>query len=100
MFKNMSIIFTCVEDSYAHKRTGLKFKIERYRSGATAYGDCSAHSYEIVDHPEFGTKYFDTRYERISTEKESWIKTWKEYLERELLLKVEPDLDSYREEVK
>ena len=109
MFKNMSIVFTCVEDTSFQKgefdfnREGLRFRVQRFKSGATEYGDCSAHSVEIVNRPNYATRYFDTRYERISIEKEIWIQTWKNYLEREYLLKVEPDLETYityREEVK
>lgn len=55
----------------------LNIEIKRELSGASAYGDRSAHTVMVN-----GRRYkiFDTRYERISSEKEKWLKFWKEWL--------------------
>ena len=55
----------------------LLVEIKRKLSGAFAYGDRSEHTI-IVN----GDRYqsFDTRYDRISSEKEKWLKFWKEWL--------------------
>ena len=39
--------------------------------------------------------HFDTRYDGISTEKEEWVKFWKDWIEDRFVLKVE--LSEYNE---
>lgn len=61
---------------------GRLIVIERYKSGATPYGDGSAHSFRIYD-PEgkqITTRYFDTRYEGISTDMNKWLKFWVKFI--------------------
>lgn len=94
MFKEIKAIFTVVEDTayvtgrWKEDRSDLKFEVKRYRSGSTAYGDRSAHSVEILNHPETYTRHYDTRYAGISVRKREWIAYWKEHIEDEYELKV------------
>lgn len=68
--------------AYIKTITGCLIVIERYKSGATPYGDGSAHSFKIYDPvgKQLTTRYFDTRYEGISTDKDKWLKFWLDFI--------------------
>lgn len=73
-FKNMK--------AYIKTTGGRLIVIERYKSGATPYGDGSGHGLKIYD-PEdkqITTRWFDTRYEGISTNKDKWLKFWQDFI--------------------
>ena len=101
MFKEIKATFKVVEDTafkegrWKEDRSYFQFEVKRVRSGATAYGDCSAHVLDLPNVKGTMPKLFDTRYEGISTVKEKWISFWKKYIEEEYELKVE--LESYQE---
>lgn len=102
MFKNITARFNVVEDTafktgrWKKDRSHFVFKVERYDGGMFRYGDYSSHKVDIENINEM-THYFDTRYSGISTEKEKWIKYWKDWIEEEYELKV--DLLDYKEEM-
>ena len=56
--------------------------IERIKSGATPYGDGSAHTLKIYNltTKNIDSRCFDTRYQYISLNKDKWIKFWRDYL--------------------
>lgn len=103
-FLNMEIVFNVVEDTSYKKgkfhfnREGFNFKVCRYLSGAAAYGDRSGHSVEILNHPEYMMKIYDTRYDGIKSDKVEWIAFWKDFIEYTWGLKVEPDIKTYKEQ--
>ena len=96
MFKEITAKFKVVKDiafeqkKFSWDRCVLEFIVKRQKSGASAYGDRSAHGLEITKNGEWlDTKYYDTRYDGISTEKEEWLDFWKKYIEDNWTLKVE-----------
>jgi len=101
MFKEIRALFSVAKDTafetgqWHRNRTEFKFEVKRYESGCFAYGDRSAHSVEIVNHPEAFMYHFDTRYSQIKTTKEEWIAFWKEWIQNEYTLEVK--LDEYEE---
>ena len=96
-FKEMKVTFKVTEDvaykagGWKEDRSYIKFVVNRYESGATHYGDHSGHTLYLDGAKGTMPKYFDTRYEGISTDKDAWIAFWKEYIEREYVLDVEPE---------
>ena len=102
MFKNITARFKVVEDTafkegkWRRDRSEFIFEVKRYDGGAFRYGDYSSHSVEIVN-ADTMPYYFDTRYAGISTDKESWVEYWKDWIEEEYVLKVE--LADYEEEM-
>lgn len=108
-FKNIKATFKVVEDTsfkngeWKKDRSDFVFEVNRYVSGAFAYGDRSGHSISITDSKGewYMPKYYDTRYSRIGWEKDSWVKYWKEFIEEEWMLKVElKDYEESYEEIK
>ena len=101
MFKEMIVQFTVAEDSafkegrWGSNRSDFIFEVKRFRSGATAYGDCSVHTVEIINHPEAFKHHYDTRYAGIPREKEAWIAYWQDHIEDEYGLKLQ--VKSYTE---
>ena len=95
MFKNMTVKFAVTEDTafkvgrWNNDRSDFIFEVKRFRSGATAYGDCSGHTVEIVNHPETYKHHYDTRYEGIPREKDAWIAFWQKFIEDEYELKLQ-----------
>ena len=95
MFKNMTVKFVVTEDTalkegrWDYDRSDFIFEVKRFRSGATAYGDCSGHTVEIVNHPETYKHHYDTRYESISCEKDAWIAFWQKFIEEKYELKLQ-----------
>ena len=102
MFKNITARFNVVEDTafkagkWNRDRSNFIFKVRRYDGGAFRYGDYSSHCLEIENAEEM-PHYYDTRYAQISTDKEKWVKYWKDFIEEEYMLKVE--LADYEEEL-
>ena len=102
MFKEITAQFKVTEDTafkegkWKEDRGYFIFEVKRRVSGASAYGDRSCHSVIITNVPEAFPYHFDTRYDSISTEKEAWVKFWKDWIEDRFGLKVE--LDAYEEE--
>lgn len=100
MFKEIKARFQVIEDTaflvgdYNKDRSKFVFQVERQLSGAFAYGDRSFHKVDIlgVDAIPY---FFDTRYEGISTEKDKWVATWKQWIEMRFGLKVK--LSTYEE---
>ena len=102
-FKEIKAIFKVVEDTafkngeWSKDRSDFKFEVERNLSGCFAYGDRSGHSIKITDSK--GTYFmpytYDTRYDGISTQKDEWVKVWKDFIEDKFVLKIE--LDTYEE---
>lgn len=72
-FKNLKGVFSA---------SGRLFVVERVRSGATPYGDASAHILKIYNTNEklIETKSFDTRYEGITTDLVKWCVFWCDYI--------------------
>ena len=101
MFKEIKAVFKVSEDTSFIKgelkkdRSHFLFEVKRMLSGASAYGDRSCHSVIITNVPEALPYHFDTRYDGISTEKEEWVKFWKDWIEDRFVLKVE--LSEYNE---
>jgi hypothetical protein len=101
MFKEMTVQFTVAEDTafkegrWKSDRSDFIFEVKRFRSGATAYGDCSGHTVGIINHPEAYKHHYDTRYESIPCEKEAWIAFWQKHIEDEYELKLQ--VKSYTE---
>ena len=101
MFKEIKALFKVSEDTSFIKgewnkdRSHFLFEVKRMLSGAFAYGDRSCHSVTITNVPEAFPYHFDTRYDSISTEKEAWVKFWKDWIEDRFGLKVE--LSEYNE---
>lgn len=58
------------------------FVIERVKSGATPYGDGSAHVLKIYDNNNklIETKNFDTRYEGLTTDIVKWCVFWCDFI--------------------
>ena len=100
MFKEIKAVFKVSEDTsfikgeWKEDRSHFIFEVKRMLSGAFAYGDRSCHSVIITNVPN-ATYYFDTRYDGISTEKEAWVKFWKDWIEDRFVLNVE--LSEYNE---
>lgn len=98
-FKNITATFKLTICDW---RTGeilnepLNVEIKRELSGAFAYGDRSTHTVMVN-----GNRYqsFDTRYDGISTEKEKWLKFWKEWLNSTWKINKLEEV-SYSEEIK
>ena len=89
MFKEIKAVFKTKSDLLRESRN-FKFEVERVQSGAFGYGDKSAHTMRIYADDEFiNDKYYDTRYDGISTNKEEWIKLWKEFIQDKWGLQVE-----------
>ena len=103
MFKEITAVFKVTEDTafkdgrWNKDRGDFIFEVKRFRSGATAYGDHSGHSVEIVNHPDAFMHHFDTRYAQIHTQKDKWIQYWKNWIQDEYSLKV--DLNNYQEKM-
>ena len=101
MFKEITAVFKVSEDTAFIKgdwnkdRSHFLFEVKRMLSGASAYGDRSCHSVIITNEPNSFPYHFDTRYDGISTEKEEWLKFWKDWIEDRFVLKVE--LSEYSE---
>lgn len=101
MFKEITATFKVQNDTafnngrWNKDRTYFIFEVKRMLSGASAYGDRSCHSCIITNVPDAFPYHFDTRYEGISTEKEKWIKYWKDWIEDRFDLVVY--LDEYDE---
>ena len=101
MFKEITAVFKVSEDTAFIKgnwnkdRSHFLFEVKRMLSGATAYGDRSCHSVTITNVPEAFPYHFDTRYDGISTEKDTWVKFWKDWIEDRFELNVE--LSEYSE---
>lgn len=101
MFKEIKAVFKVSEDTSFIKgelkkdRRHFLFEVKRMLSGAYDYGDRSCHSVVITNVPEAFHYHFDTRYDGISTEKEAWVKFWKDWIEDRFGLKVE--LSEYNE---
>lgn len=101
MFKEIKAVFKVSEDTSFIKgelkkdRSHFLFEVKRMLSGAYDYGDRSCHSVVITNVPEAFHYHFDTRYDGISTEKEDWLKFWKDWIEDRFVLKVE--LSEYNE---
>ena len=95
MFKEITAVFKVSEDTAFIKgnwnkdRSHFLFEVKRMLSGATAYGDRSCHSVTITNVPEAFPYHFDTRYDGISTEKDTWVKFWKDWIEDRFELNVE-----------
>ena len=93
MFKEITAKYQVLEDTsfikgeFHKDRSKFIFKVERYLSGASAYGDRSAHKVDIIG-AEAMPYYFDTRYEGISIQKEEWAIFWKKWIEERFGLKV------------
>lgn len=100
MFKEITAKYQVIEDTsfiegkFHKDRSNFVFKVERHLSGASSYGDRSAHKVVIIG-AEAMPYYFDTRYEGISTQKEEWSATWRKWIEERFGLKVK--LCSYEE---
>ncbi len=99
-FKEMEVVFKVVKDtaylnkSFNKDRTGWKFKIKRYLSGATAYGDRSAHGVEISNGKDyFMPMFYDTRYDQITTDDDAWVEFWKKFIEDEYVFELEQQGD-------
>lgn len=101
MFKEIKAVFKVSEDTSFIKgelkkdRSHFLFEVKRMLSGASVYGDRSCHSVIITNVPDSFPYHFDTRYDGISTEKEAWVKFWKDWIEDRFALKVE--LSEYNE---
>lgn len=99
-FKEMVVVFKVVKDtaylnkSFNKDRTGWKFKVSRYLSGAFAYGDRSGHKIEIDNGKDYiMPKMYDTRYDSISTDDDAWVEFWKKFIEDEYMLELEQQGD-------
>lgn len=103
MFKEMTVQFAVAEDTafkegrWKSNRSDFIFEVKRFRSGATAYGDCSGHTVEIINHPETFKHHYDTRYEGIPRRKDEWIAYWQRHIENEYELKLQVKVNSYTE---
>lgn len=78
MFKNIKAVFEAKGNkNFCH------VVVKRFVSGATPYGDTSGHSLELINEKQvvIENRYYDTRYDGISTKKDEWVKTWKEFVE-------------------
>ena len=101
MFKTITAKFKVVNDTLFKKgrfgidRSDWIIKVERYKSGATAYGDKSGHSVIIENKPEYMGHYYDTRYDGIPTDKRNWLAYWKAFVE--YLYQLEIELIDYQE---
>lgn len=77
------------------------FVIERKESGAFNYGDHSCHILNLYDQDKDNAwlrdDYYDTRYDHISTNKDKWVKVWKDFIKREWLNVQSIDLIEYEE---
>ena len=102
MFKEITAVFKVSEDTAFIKgdwnkdRSHFLFEVKRMLSGASAYGDRSCHSVIITNEPNSFPYHFDTRYDGISKEKDTWVKFWKDWIEDRFELKVE--LSEYSEQ--
>ena len=84
-FKELKAVFEVSESQNRYFKKGDKFVVKRVKSGASAYGDQSAHTIKIVNGQDY---YFDTRYEGISTQTTIWRNFWKRYIEKKWAVKV------------
>ena len=101
MFKEIKSVFkvseatSFIKGALKKDRSHFLFVVKRMLSGAFDYGDRSCHSVIITNVPEAFPYHFDTRYDGIRTEKEEWVKFWKNWIEDRFVLKVE--LSEYNE---
>lgn len=80
LFKIIKATFEVKSESFGYD---FLMEIERKRSGASKYGDQSAHTlnlYEAKSGKWLEDKLFDTRYDRVPLTKKEWVKTWKNYI--------------------
>lgn len=96
-FKEMKAVFKGIGRGACEGKTYPTITIERHLSGAFAYGDRSAH--ELDFNNDSMPNYYDTRYDRISTDKDLWLEFWKRYIEINFLVK-DLKLVSYEENIK
>lgn len=99
-FKEMVVVFKVVKDTaYLSKefninRTGWKFEVKRYLSGAFAYGDRSGHSIDIYEGDKnVGGQSYDTRYDSIKTDDDAWVEFWKKFIKDKYVLELEQQGD-------
>lgn len=83
MFKEIKAKFYVVGKTDSGKQYAYDMVLERQQSGAFKYGDESCHLLTLYKHDtgEFATDYlYDTRYDHISTDKDKWLKVWKDFI--------------------
>ena len=100
MFKEIKAKFDVVGLTERGNTYHYDFVIERKESGAFNYGDHSCHILNLYDHDTqkwLRDDYFDTRYDRISTDKTKWLKVWKDFIKREWLNVQSIDLIEFEE---
>ena len=87
-FKQISAVFKA-------KDKNITFLVERRVSGASNYGDRSAHTLKVDNNM---SQLFDTRYDGISTDKQKWITFWECYILNNYLV-TGIELESYSEKM-
>ena len=94
-FKEIVANFRVKTDTYDYK-----FVIERKHSACFKYGDQSCHILKIYDYNDnrfLRDDYYDTRYDRINTQKDKWIKVWQDYIKTNWMFNPEVTLIDYKE---
>ena len=81
MFKELTTKFEVKREKLGYH---YLFEIKRKESGAFAYGDHSCCLFDIYDmgknNEHIRDDFFDTRYDHLKTDKESWVKMWRDYI--------------------
>lgn len=101
MFKEIKAKFDVVGLTERGNEYHYHFVIQRKESGANNYGDHSCHTLDLYDQNKDNkwlTDYiYDTRYDHISTDKNKWVKEWKDFIKREWLNVQSIDLIEFEE---
>ena len=83
MFKEIRAKFYVVGMNEKGNRYSYDMVLERKHSGAFKYGDQSCHTLTLYKHDtdKYVVDYlYDTRYDHISTDKDKWLKVWKDFI--------------------
>ena len=101
MFKEIRAKFYVVGETDSGKQYSYDFVIERLESGAFKYGDHSCHTLKLYAHDNedkvLRDDYYDTRYDHISTDKDKWVKEWKDFIQDNWLNVKSVELLDYEE---
>ena len=100
MFKEIRAKFYVVGETDSGKQYSYDMVLERKQSGAFKYGDTSCHTLTLYKHDteEYVADYlYDTRYDHISTDKDKWLKEWKNFIQDNWLNVKSVELLDYEE---
>lgn len=87
MFKTITGVFKVSTTNNTHIEVDDCIRVKRVLSGATGYGDKSAHIIQFIG-KDVLDKYYDTRYEGIPTKQFEWCRWWMNYLQKEYNVKL------------